>query len=58
MITDLEIGKVGISYIVGCPTISKPNYLLAYISFDKFKSNKYTNSIDVIRDVNINSLDA
>ena len=59
-ITDLEIRKAGISYIVlECyPRISKLNYLLAYKSFDIFKSNKHTNSIDFIRDVNINLSDA
>ena len=54
-ITDLEIRKADNS----CnPRISKLNYLLAYKSFDIFKSNKHTNSIDFIRDVNINLSDA
>ena len=53
-ITDLEIRKADIYY----PRISKLNYLLAYKSFDIFKSNKHTNSIDFIRDVNINLSDA
>ena len=56
MITDLEIGKVGISYIVGAR--QSQNLIIYWHIYHLINSNQINIPIPLIRDVNINSLDA